>query len=192
MAHTTANSAVLLIDWQPQIQPDPREFNILLSDVPPHFMPTRVSAALHRPYLSPAPHSRIPSADGCVFGHAMRPFFTLPVSCPERGVEQPLNVHFLFHTGSCYSFLEPRVLDALRLPATRLDSTPVNINGIKVLVDDSDEDKWHSQTQTWVGSGFKGVNLLGMEYLRQACAKLEIRAQSMEVDATHCRLSFPP
>ncbi|KAK9792716.1 hypothetical protein WJX73_002079 [Symbiochloris irregularis] len=166
-------------------QPGPEHFDILLSDVPREDVPTKLSEFLRCPYLSPASEGRFDSINGAVYGRAMRMFFTLPVCCPRRGRPKPVNAHFLLDTSSLITYLEPRLLDILNLPTYDLDSVVVEINGVNTRVSNSDEDKWVSGQ--WRPSHFKGVNILGMQYIELAEAKLELWSFG---GSTDCKLSF--
>ena len=120
---------------------------------------------------------------GVLYGRARRCFFTLPVCCPSRGVLDPVNLHFLFDTGSAYTYLENKALAVLNMPTYDLASTAVLINGVQTIVFSSDQDRV-SDSKSY-RSHFQGVNILGMSWLEAANATLVIEGA---VGASKCSL----
>ena len=175
----------MLSDW-PSNQPAPHEYDILLSDVPEEAVPTTLSDALGCAYLSSASQAVLKNPTGILYGNARRCFLTLPVSCPDRNVPDAVNVHFLFDTGSLFTFLEPKVLKALNLPSYDLASVPVVVNGVKVRVNNSNEDRYVAGK--FVPSHFAGVNVLGMQYLEAAEAEFKVNGT---FGRSYCALSRP-
>jgi hypothetical protein len=86
----------------------PELFDILLSDVDENLLHNEISTQLGTPYLSDTPHLQtpLPTVDGIVFGDLHRVMFSLAV----RFRNQPSsNVHFLYDTGSPFTYLSVEV-----------------------------------------------------------------------------------
>ncbi len=160
----------------------PDEFDILLSDIAPEDLATKISQALHCPYLSPAPVSKMAEVAGCIYGPNQRSMFTLPVSCKGS----TYNVHFIFDSGSPSTFLAPSALAAWDIPAWDMDNYAFTCNGYKIRPNYSDAPIWNKDHERWEKSRFEGVNLLGMDFLFKADA-----AYSLNAGTNSCSLSFP-
>ena len=91
----------------------PELFDILLSDVDENSLNNEISTELGIPYLSDTPHLQapLPTVDGIVFGDLHRVMFSLAV----RFRNQPsYNVHFLYDTGSPFTYLSVEVCGILK------------------------------------------------------------------------------
>ena len=102
-----------------------------------------------------------------VWGKHRRILFTLPVMIRSKSIL----VHFLFDTGAPASFIARDTLNAFAMEEYLLGSENVRINGVIVpgiQVSDSQD------------SHFKGINLLGMDYLYRVNALLSIDLKEMQ------------
>lgn len=157
---------------------DPESYDVYVSDIKPSDLPTTLSRVLGTPYLSVSPQtSRWPIA-GAVWGHNRRVLFTLPVSSGDLCV----NVHFMFDTGAPFTYLSRSALEALGLEEWQLDHKPVRINGVTSPIAVSDSVK---------EGHFKGISLLGMDYVDRVNAILTIdMAESIAKVELHQNCTF--
>ncbi len=160
----------------------PDEFNVVLSDISPEDLATKISQALHCPYMSPAQSSRKAKVIGCIYGPNLRSMFTLPVSCKGS----TYNVHFFFNTGSPATHLASSALAAWDIPAWDLDNHISAFNGCRIRPSCSDAQVWNAQHDRFEKRKFEGVNLLGMDFLFKAGAEFNLNGKT-----NSCSLSFP-
>ncbi|KAK9810892.1 hypothetical protein WJX73_005903 [Symbiochloris irregularis] len=167
---------------------DQDAFDVLISDVKPEDLPRRISEALHVPYLEPMAIRANP-VSGVVYNTKaakQRVLVTLPVSARGRSVA----THFIFDTGAPRTYIALSVLEALGLPEVSFHSEVVRLNGVKMSMGVSDlETVSYDGGQTTQPNQFGGLNILGMDFLDSAEAKLEINMQTMLVAITSPR--FP-
>ena len=136
-------------------------YDVMLTDIHPEDLPGKLSLALGVDYLSPAAvHSSWPVA-GKVWGPNRRLLVTLPVSLGATSI----NVHFIFDTGAPTSYIAASVLHALSIDEWELFEKPVRVNGIRVQLTVSDTAKFHQGGDRFVDCHFKGLNVLGMDYV---------------------------
>lgn len=137
-------------------------FDVLISDVKPEDLPSRISQALGVQYLAEM-QSRPTPVNGIVFNtksSTLRVLVTLPVSARGRSVA----VHFIFNTGAPCTYVALSVLEALKLPEVSLCSEVVKINGIKSVLSVSDTTKatYHEGgNKKELPCHFVGMNILG-------------------------------
>ena len=94
-----------LLDAEPS--DDPELFDVLLSDVDYRVLRGGVSEELGCTYLSRAPKilKPMPEINGILFGLHHQPFFAVPTTYEENSY----NLHFLFDTGSPFTYLSYEV-----------------------------------------------------------------------------------
>ena len=148
----------------------PDQFNVPLYDIRPEDLATKVSMAMHCPYLSPSCSTRLQKVQGCIYGPIFRSMFTLPVTCEKSGEESNCNVHFLFDTAAPATYLAPSALAAWKIPAWDMDNNIFHINGCRIRPSCSDDQAWDEKSKTREDRRFKGVNLLGMDFIERADA----------------------
>ena len=164
---------VLIPLWQQQrmnpdvigpLDPPPHQSDILLSDIGISCLHKNLSTALQCKYLSPSETPFVWPIQGIIYGDNMRLMLTIPVSWRNKC----LNVHFLIDTGSPSTHVAADVISQLGMEQWQLGSEYVKINGIahKVAISDTDE-------------RFRGLNLLGMDYLYHAHASLTLNCADM-------------
>ena len=87
----------------------PELFDILLSDVDDNLLHNEISTALGSAYLSETPHLTSPhtTVDGILFGGHSRVLFPLVVKLFRKSPSYV--VHFLYHSGSPFTFLSQEV-----------------------------------------------------------------------------------
>jgi hypothetical protein len=144
------------------------DYDVLLSDIKPHELPTRISAIMGVPYLSEAPNCTWP-LHGKIVGYNKRLLFTIPVSLGEKSVY----VHFILDTGAPATFIAEDVLQALGVEEWELSYKTPKINGVKWAV-------WVSNQ----GNHFKGLNLLGMDFLSRIDAHLQVNMENNTTSIT--------
>lgn len=141
----------------------PSAYDVLI-EIKPEDLKMIISDIMGVAYLSPAGDPSWP-LNGKIFGVRKRVLFTMPVAIgtATKGV----NVHFIFDTGAPATYIAKSVLDALGVEEWQLGYMPVSINDIclNVNVSDSQPDPCH----------FKGINLLGMDFLWKCDATLQMR-----------------
>jgi hypothetical protein len=150
---------------------DPNEYNVLISDVTPEDLPGVVSKALEIEYLSKADTHDWRPVSGKIWGRNRRALVTMPVSFKNRSV----HVHFIFDTGAPATYLAPSVLKALDMEQWQLDE--VKVNGRRAIVYMTPEYEHHKRDGgddfTEV-CRFKGLNLLGMDFMSRMRATVII------------------
>ena len=95
------------IDVAPTDMPD--LYDILLSDIDEKVLHDEISTALGSAYLSETPHLTSPhlTVDGIMFGKHCRVLFPLVVRLP--GKSRSYIIHFLYDSGSPFTFLSQEV-----------------------------------------------------------------------------------
>jgi len=95
------------IDVAPTDMPD--LYDILLSDIDEKVLHDEISTALGSAYLSETPHLTSPhlTVDGIIFGKHCRVLFPLVVRLP--GKSRSYVIHFLYDSGSPFTFLSQEV-----------------------------------------------------------------------------------
>ena len=155
-------------------------FDILVPDIKPEDLATTVSLKLGCKYLSPAANERLPEVAGTLYGVNNRSMFTLPVTCNEL----TLNVHFLFDTGAPATYLASSALAAWGLQPCNRHEAHFKINGYTMRLFSSG-DQWRDEHGAWHDSHFKGINVLGVDFLLKADAEFWLCAREHK-----CRLVF--
>ena len=87
----------------------PNLYDILLSDIDEKVLHDEISTALGSAYLSETPHLTSPhtTVDGIIFGEHCRVLFPLVVRLP--GKSRSYVIHFLYDSGSPFTFLSQEV-----------------------------------------------------------------------------------
>ena len=111
---------------------------MLLSDIKPEDLATKLSRALRCTYLSPSSHTHLSKVQGYIYGPNQLSMFTLPVGC--KGDTK--NVHFLFVTGAPATFLATSALDAWDVPSWDVDNFNLLINVFHMRPRCSDDPVW--------------------------------------------------
>jgi len=95
------------IDVTPAVMPD--LFDILLSDIDEKVLHDEISTALGSAYLSETPRLTSPrtTVNGIMFGEYHRVLFPLVVNLPRKSPSYM--IHFLYDSGSPYTFLSQEV-----------------------------------------------------------------------------------
>ena len=155
---------------QPSGYVSPDSYDVFMSDIKPHDLPTKISEAMGVKYLSPV-ESKVPwPLTGKVWGINRRILFTLPVAKKNGNA---VNVHFIFDTGSPATYIAKSTLDALGVQEWQLGDAVMTVNGTKTLLTVSDSVK----TPDGKPCHFVGLNLLGMDYLDRINGKLLVEMQ---------------
>ena len=142
-------------------------FDVYVTDVTPKSLPKEISDDMGVQNLSPTDKSMHWPIIGKVWGIRRRIMFTLPVTIRGKSIL----AHFLFDTGGPATFIARDTLNAFGMQEHLLGSENVRINGVVVpgiLLSDSQD------------SHFKGINLLGMDYLFRVNAMLSIDMKEMQ------------
>ena len=105
---------------------NPDKYDLLLTDIAPDDLPTKLSDALGVAYLAPAQVEYWPQ-HGKIYGYNKRILFSLPVT----GRDKTVSVHFIFDTGAPATYIAPSVLDALGIPEVSIYSEVIRFNGVK-------------------------------------------------------------
>jgi hypothetical protein len=92
----------------------PELFDILLSDIDEKVLHDEISTAIGSAYLSETPHLTSPHAtvDGIMFGQYSRVLFPLVVRFPRK--PHSYVIHFLYDTGSPFTYLSQEVCRVLK------------------------------------------------------------------------------
>lgn len=153
-------------------------FDILVSDIKQEDLKGMISEYLDIPYLS-IPTSPFPiwPAVGKVWGPNRRCFLTLPVSFGDRVV----NAHFLVMTGAPVSYLAESTFTALGIKTFDVFEKTVRLNGVVHQFLVSDEAGYTDFAGVWHGCHFKGLNLLGTDFLYTMHGILTIHMPSRTV-----------
>ena len=115
-SHTASDSYFYLS--RPDLYPGPIDvapadmpelFDILLSDINDNLLHNEISTALGSAYLSETPHLTSPHAtvDGIMFGKHNRVLFPMVVRLPRKS--HSYVIHFLYDSGSPFTFLSQEV-----------------------------------------------------------------------------------
>lgn len=164
---------------------NPNEYDIVTSDIPPDALHTKVSDFLGCKYFSITSEPILKEVQGRIYGGNKRCLCTLPVSIPL--CKPPTrNIHFLVDTGSRVSYLATSALDAYGLPPWSLSEAPFLVNGTKLILHWSDE-VGHIQGLRF-DSHFKGVNVLGMDFMTASEASFSVHAHGKRA---YCEFLFP-
>ena len=136
-------------------------------------------------YLStPADGNPVWPAKGKLYGENKRVMFTLPVSHENKVV----SAHFVFDTGAPVTYVARSTVTALDIDGCPLSDAPIRVNGVIQYLLISDEQRtWDEGAQKWNDCHFKGLNLLGMDYLWKIDALLSI--DMAKGTATLCKQS---
>jgi hypothetical protein len=93
------------------VTPDnmPQLFDVPLSDIDENILRNEISTALGSAYLSETPHLTTPhtTIDGIMFGEHDRILFPLVLRFPNKS--SSIVVHFIYHSGSPFTFLSEEV-----------------------------------------------------------------------------------
>src|SRR2546429_662977 len=94
-------SSINLLDAEPSDNPE--LYDILLADVDHRMLHGAVSESLDCDYLSRATKTLEPKPElnGIMFGRHYQPFFSIPTTFENRSY----NLHFLFDTGSPFTYV---------------------------------------------------------------------------------------
>ncbi len=141
-------------------------YDTLVSDVKPEDLPTKVSRVLGCQYLSPSAEPAFWPVCGKIYEVNKRSMITLPVSLGSTTV----NVHFLFGTGAPSTYIAGTVLEALGIQDWQLSDKRPRVNGVKIDLKSSESQWWDKETDMFRDLHFKGINLLGMDFLYAAQA----------------------
>lgn len=149
-------------------------FDVYVTDITPKTLFEDVSLTMGTPYLASTHLTSQWPLQGKIYGSRMRVMFTVPVHTTEPKSPR-IMVHFLFDTGAPATLIAKDTLDALNLAEHNLGTVNVRINGVIVrnlLVSDSQP------------CHFKGVNILGMDYLYHVHGRLEVDLKEQTVSLT--------
>lgn len=138
----------------------PSAYDVLI-EIKPEDLKMIISDIMGVEYLSPGLPPTWP-LQGRLYGIRKRVIFTIPVSIDDKSV----NTHFIFDTGAPASYIAKSVLDALGVEEWKLGYKTPRLNGVLFEVNVSD-----SQPEP---CNFKGLNLLGMDFLRTIRGTLHI------------------
>lgn len=152
-------------------------YDFLITDIKPEDLPGKISQVMGIPYLSVVDLSPIWPAHGKVWGINRRCLFTLPVSLDSYAV----NAHFLLDTGAPSSFLALSTVTALGLQSFQLSGVVVKLNGIRHPFRVSDEEGYTDLHGVWQQCHFKGLNILGMDFLDRMSGALSIDMSTQTV-----------
>lgn len=148
--------------------PEDFPFDILLGDIKPSDLPTSISRVLDCDYLSPCQDEEVWPVRGKIYGRNERLIMTLPVSWGDKCV----NVHFILGTGAPCTYVAETVLNALGMAELQLLVERPKVNGIMLDLRVSDGQHYDGEVGGLRDNHFKGVNLLGMDFLYLADATL--------------------
>jgi hypothetical protein len=152
------------LDKPPSDYVAPDAYDVLISDIKPDDLPTIISKAMGVDNLSLCSNIQWP-LEGKIWGRNKRVLFTLPVF----GRKKCIYVHFIFDTGSAWTYVALATIEALGIPEISLNSEIVKINGIKLDLSVSDS----------MECAFQGLNLLGMDYMVRIDAKIALDFENM-------------
>lgn len=159
---------------------EPGVYDTLVSDVKPADLPTKVSKVLGCQYLSPSAAAAVWPVRGRIYEINKRSMITLPVSLNSVTV----NVHFLFDTSAPSTYVAGTVLDALGIEDWQLSDKRPLINGVKVDIMSSESTYWDKEAARFRSLHFKGINLLGMNFLFTAQATFTVNTKD-----NYCEMS---
>ena len=145
-------------------------YDVMLTDIQPEDLPGKLSLALGIDYLSPATGDSSWPVIGKLWGPNRRLLVTLPVSLGAISI----NVHFIFDTGAPTTYIAESVLHGLSIEEWELFEKPVKVNGVRIQLTVSDTAKFHQGDNRFVDCHFKGLNVLGMEYVDRVNALLKV------------------
>ena|SRR2546430_1883774 len=97
--------------------------DVLISDVDQHVLQGDMSSKLGKPYLSTNESNsqeQLSEIDGLLYGRCNRPFFTIPTTIRHNVV---YHVHYLFDTGSLYSFMSIEVSESINTSTLDFDDS---------------------------------------------------------------------
>jgi hypothetical protein len=143
-----------------------------ITDITANDLRTQVSETLGIQYLSPT-DPMYKSIAGKIFhtgGSVLRCIVTLPVTAGGKSVA----THFIFDTGSPYTFVSIEVVQALGIPEEKWGCEPVHINGRRCILS-------ISGTTPTNGVG----NILGMDFIHHADAivLVDMNTMTIEIDS---------
>jgi hypothetical protein len=145
-------------------------YDVMLTDIKPEDLPGKLSSALGKNYLSSATGDSTWPIIGKIWGPNHRLLVTLPVSLGAIYI----NVHFIFDTGAPTTYIAKSVLNALFIEEWELFEKPVKVNGVRVQLTVSDTTKFYQGGDQFKDCHFKGLNVLGMDYVDRVNALLEV------------------
>lgn len=145
-------------------------YDVMLTDIKPEDLPGMLSLTLGIDYLSPATGNSSWPVIGKVWGPNRRLLVTLPVSLGTISI----NVHFIFDTGAPTTYIAKSVLHGLSIEEWELFEKPVKVNGFRIQLTVSDTTKVYQGDDQFVDCHFKGLNVLGMDYLDRVNALLKV------------------
>jgi len=125
-----------------------------------------VSRVLGCQYLSPSAEPAFWPVRGKIYEVNKRSMITLPVSLGSTIV----NVHFLFDNGAPSTYIVGTVLEALGIQDWQLSDKRPRVNGVKIDLKSSESQWWDKEADMFRDLHFKGINLLGMDFLYAAQA----------------------
>lgn len=134
------------------VQYDPGDFDVLLTDVHSNELHHEISSMLGTSYLEDAESGPVIETRGIVWGPHNRVFVATVVKMGSRAK----HVHFLIDTGSPFTYLCDEVLQSFgKTVSNPHNPFSVHVNGMPVLVLLSPENRH-----------FKDINILGTDFMK--------------------------
>jgi hypothetical protein len=156
-------------------------FDVLVAGITTKDLHSSISDALGCSYLAAAPAAEMWPVKGICYGVHRRSMVTMPVSF--RG--SCVNVHFLFDTGSPCTYMSSEALKAVGWNDTLSDCPLINNVAVWNFVLCSDLG-WQDQTTGEMHEyHFKGINMLGMDFLHRSMATFTLNCADGPLFAQH-------